>query len=40
MIKDHHQKLLDDNVTKYYQKAPPKLKTSINMKAKNISTKL
>ena len=40
MSKDHHQKLLHDNVTKTYQKAPPKLEASINMEAKSISTKL
>ena len=40
MSKDHHQKLLHDNVTKTYQKVPPKLETSISMEAKSISTKL
>ena len=40
MSKDHHQKLLHDNVTKIYQKAPPKLEVSINLEAKSISTKL
>ena len=34
------KKLLHDNVTKAYQKAPPKLEASINMEAKSISTKL
>ena len=38
MSKDHHQKL--DNVTKTYLKAPPNLKTSINLEAKSICTKL
>ena len=40
MSKEHHKKLLHDNVTKTYQKAPPKLEASINMEAKNVSTKL
>ena len=40
MSKDHHQKLLQDNVTKTYEKAPPKLETSINLEAKSKSTKL
>ena len=40
MSKDHHQKLLHDNVTKTYQKVPPKLETSISMEAKSLSTKL
>ena len=40
MSKDHHKKLLEDNVTKTYQKAPPRLEASINMEAKSISTKL
>ena len=38
--KDHHQKLLHDNVTKIYQKAPRKLEASINLEAKSISTNL
>ena len=40
MSKDHHQKLLHDNVTKTYQKAPPKLEASINLEAKSRSFKL
>ena len=40
MSKDHHKKRLHDNVTKTYQKAPPKLEASINMETKSISTKL
>ena len=40
MSKDHHKKLLHDNVTQTYQKAPPKLEASTNMEAKSISTKL
>ena len=39
MSKDHRQNLLHD-VTKTYQKAPPKLETSINLEAKSISTEL
>ena len=34
MLKDHHKKLLHNNVTKTCQKAPPKLEASINMEAK------
>ena len=40
MPKDHHQKLLHNNVAKTYQKALPKLEASINLEAKSISTKL
>ena len=40
MSKDHHKKLLHDNVTKTYQKTPPRLEALINMEAKSISTKL
>ena len=40
MSKDHHQNILHDNVTKTYQKAPPKLEASIILEAKSISTKL
>ena len=40
MSKDRHQKPLDYNVTRTYQKAPPKLEPSINLEAKSISTKL
>ena len=40
MSNDHHQKLLHGNVTKAYQKAPPKLESSFNLKAKSISSKL
>ena len=35
--KDHHQKIFHDNVTKVYQKAPPKLEGSINREPKSIS---
>ena len=38
MSKDHRQKLLHDNVTKTYRKAPPKLEASINLEAKTISS--
>ena len=31
MSKDHNQKLLHDNITKTYQKAPPKLEASTNL---------
>ena len=34
MTKDHYKKLLHANVTKTYQKAPPKLEASINMETK------
>ena len=37
MPEEHHKKLLHDNVTKTYKKAPPKLETSINLEAKNIA---
>ena len=40
MSNDHHQKLLHGNVSKAYQKAPPTLESSINLKAKSISSKL
>ena len=38
--KEDHKKLLHDNVTKTYRKAPPKLETSINMEAKHNATNL
>ena len=37
MPEQQHNKLLHDNVTKTYKKAPPKLKTSVNLEAKNIA---
>ena len=40
MSKDHHQKLLQDNTTKTYHKAPHKLEASINLEAKSICNKL
>ena len=38
--KSDHEKLLNENITKTYKKAPPKLEHSINLEAKNISKKL
>ena len=38
--KSDHNKLLKENVTKTYKKAPPKLEQSINLEARNISKKL
>ena len=35
MTKQQHKKLLHDNVTKTYKKAPTKLETSINLETKN-----
>ena len=35
MSKDHRQNLLHDNITKTYQKVPPKLEVSINLEAKS-----
>ena len=40
MSKDQHKKLLRDNITKTYEKAPPKLEASIDLEEKSISTKL
>ena len=37
MRKQQHNKLLHDNVKKTYKKVPPKLKTSVNVEAKNIT---
>ena len=37
MPEQQHKKLLHDNVTKTYKKAPPKLETSINLEAKSIA---
>ena len=36
MLEQQHKKLLHDNVTKTYNKAPPKLETSANLEAKDI----
>ena len=36
MLERQHKKLLHDNVTKTYNKAPPKLETSANLEAKDI----
>jgi len=38
--KQEHEKLLNENITKTYKKAPPKLEHSINLEAKNISKTL
>ena len=35
MSKEHYQKLLHDNVTKTYQKAPPKMEDSSNQEVKS-----
>ena len=40
MTPQEHNKLLKENVTKTYKKAPPKLETSINLAAKCIATNL
>ena len=40
LSKSDHEKLLKDNITKTYKKAPQKLEQSINLEAKNISQKL
>ena len=37
MPEEQYKKVLHDNVTKTYKKAPPKLETSINLEAKNIA---
>ena len=37
MPKQQHKKLLHGNVSKTFEKAPPKLETSINLEAKNIA---
>ena len=37
MPEQQHKKLLHNNVTKTYKKAPPKLETSINLEAKSIA---
>ena len=38
--KQEHEKLLKENISKTYKKAPPKLEHSINLEAKNISKTL
>ena len=40
MSKNQHKKLLHDNVTKTYEKTPPKLEASIDLEERSISTKL
>ena len=40
MSTEQHKKLLGENVTKTYKKAPPKLQRSINLEAKHIATKM
>ena len=37
MPEQQHKKLLHHNVTKTYNKAPPKLETSVNLEAKDIA---
>ena len=37
MPEQEHKKLLHDNIRKTYEKASPKLETSINLEAKNIA---
>ena len=40
MPTSEHNKLLKENVTKTYKKAPEKLQKSVNLEAKSITTKL
>ena len=40
MLTSEHNKLLKENVTKTYKKAPEKLQKSINLEAKSIATNL
>ena len=40
MSTEQHKKLLGENVTKTYKKAPPKLQRSINLEAKHVATKI
>ena len=40
MPTSEHNKLLKENVTKTYKKAPKELQKSINLEAKSIATKL
>ena len=37
MPEQQHKRLLHDNITKTYKKAPPKLEASINLEAKNMA---
>ena len=38
MTPQEHKKLLKENVTKTYKKAPPNIETAINLEAKYIAT--
>ena len=40
MSVDTHEKLLEENITAVYKKAPTKLEKSINLEAKSITKKL
>ena len=40
MVTSDHNKLLKENVTKTYKKAPEKLERSINLEAKSTATNL
>ena len=40
MSTEYHEKLLKNNITKTYRKAPPKLANSINLEAKQIARNL
>ena len=40
MTAQEHEKLLKENVTKAYKKAPPNVETAINLEAKCIATNL
>ena len=40
MKPEDHEKLITENITKTYQKAPEKLEKAINMEAKNIAKKI
>ena len=40
MPTEYHEKLLKNNITKTYRKAPPKLANSVNLEAKQIARNL
>ena len=40
MPTEYHEKLLKNNITKSYRKAPPKLANSVNLEAKQIARNL
>ena len=40
MTPQEHKKFLKENVTKTYEKAPPKVEVAINLEAKCIATNL